>query len=147
MHVHHESSSVRCVVHVFLLLFIQCWVCRGTCVSTIRSQAFSKCSSLVSVTLPPSVRDGDIVAMLRICRLEMLRIRHVCGCISDALLTGGTCGASQVASIGFGAFSNCFALQTLTIPDSVTAIGSHAFPSCISLTAVHIPDTVSIARG
>ncbi len=48
-----------------------------------------------------------------------------------------------VTSIGDYAFSYCFGLKSVTIPDSVTSIGHSAFRSCDSLTSVTIPDSVT----
>ena len=42
-----------------------------------------------------------------------------------------------------GAFSCCFSLQSVTIPNSVTKIGDSAFWSCKSLQSVTIPNSVT----
>ena len=44
----------------------------------------------------------------------------------------------SVTSIGEDAFSGCWDLTTITIPESITNIGDWAFGSCSSLTSVHI---------
>ena len=48
-----------------------------------------------------------------------------------------------VTSIGDNAFSWCFDLTSVTIPDSVTSIGNSAFSACSDLTSVVIPDSVT----
>ena len=49
----------------------------------------------------------------------------------------------SVTSIGNSAFSWCFSLTSITIPNSVTSIGYHAFYWCSSLTSVTIPNSVT----
>ena len=44
-----------------------------------------------------------------------------------------------VTSIGDGAFADCHALTTITIPDSVTSIGDRAFQSCNALESIVVP--------
>ena len=49
----------------------------------------------------------------------------------------------DVTSIGYYAFSDCDALQNVTIPNSVTSIGRCAFYQCDALKSVTIPDSVT----
>ena len=53
----------------------------------------------------------------------------------------------SVTSIGDFAFSNCFSLTSITIPNSVTSIGYAAFYNCSSLTSVTIPNSVTSIGG
>ena len=45
--------------------------------------------------------------------------------------------------IGIDAFTNCYALSSITIPNSVTSIGNSAFTSCYALSSVTIPNSVT----
>ena len=94
-------------------------------VTTIGNQAFFKCKSLTTVTIPNSV--------------TMIGNYAFYGCIS---LTSVTI-PNSVTTIGNNAFTFCDNLTSITIPNSVTKIGSAAFNSCPSLTSVTIGDSVT----
>lgn len=49
----------------------------------------------------------------------------------------------SVTSIGYGVFSGCSGLTSVTIPNSVTSIGKEAFSDCIGLTSVTIGNSVT----
>jgi len=46
---------------------------------------------------------------------------------------------SYVDTIGFGAFENCAALESIYVPDNVTTINKNAFKGCYSLQSVSLP--------
>ena len=50
---------------------------------------------------------------------------------------------NTVTAINIGAFEYCSALTSITIPNSVTLIGSFAFEYCTGLTSVVIPNSVT----
>ena len=53
---------------------------------------------------------------------------------------------SNVTSISTSAFTQCYNLRTIVIPDSVTTIGGYSFYGC-GLTSVTIPDSVTSIGG
>ena len=91
----------------------------------IGSNAFQKCTSLTSVTIPDSITEIGKHAFNGCNRLTSITIPN------------------SVTSIGSSAFSNCDSLTSVTIPNSVTSIGNDAFYSCDGLTSVTIPDSVT----
>ena len=62
---------------------------------------------------------------------------------SGALTIPATIEGTTVTSIGKSAFSRCYSLTSIRIPDSVTSIGEGAFYSCNRLTSITIPDSVT----
>ena len=91
----------------------------------IDSYAFEHCESLVSVTLPESV--------------EVIAERAFSGCDSLACVKI----PESVTVIGRDAFSGCGSLVSVTLPESITTIGVSAFEWCVSLTSVTIPKEVT----
>ena len=52
-------------------------------------------------------------------------------------------GEVKVKNIGNSAFSFCFSLTSIEIPNTVTNIGDSAFSDCTSLKSVKIPNSVT----
>ena len=50
---------------------------------------------------------------------------------------------NSVTNIGNRAFMNCYALTSITLPNSVTNIGTRVFMNCYALTSVSIPSGVT----
>lgn len=50
---------------------------------------------------------------------------------------------SNLESIGFEAFMNCYNLDTITLPENLGIIDKDAFENCTSLESIDIPDSVN----
>ncbi|MBR6020827.1 MAG: leucine-rich repeat domain-containing protein [Kiritimatiellae bacterium] len=99
----------------------------GTPVGAIGASAFSRCTSLTSITLPDSVTTIGLSAFN--------------GCTA---LTNATLG-SGLTSLGNYAFNECSRLPSVTVPDGVTTIPQYAFASCSALTnAIFGPNVTRI---
>ena len=122
-------------------------------VTSIDEWAFAHCTGLTSITIPNSVTSIGSSAFQDCTNLTSVTIPSSMTSISDytfCLCSGLTSVTipNSVADIGNGAFSSCRSLTSVTIPNSVTSIGNSAFANCRSLTSVTIPSSVtSIGDG
>ncbi len=117
-------------------------------VTAIGSYAFLDCRSLISVTIPASVRSIGRSAFSKCSSLASIIIPNAVTEISDNTFDG--CSGlrsisipSSVKSIGECAFDGCSSLASITIPNAVTAIKNGTFLNCSSLTSVTIPNSVT----
>ena len=62
---------------------------------------------------------------------------------SGALVIPATIKTYPVTNIGDYAFSGCYAITSVTVPNTVTNIGDYAFSGCYALTSVSIPESVT----
>jgi len=92
-------------------------------VTSIRSTAFSGCTSLETVEIPSASQ------------LTSIGDYAFNGCTSLKTVEI----PSAVTSIGDGAFNGCTSLKTVEIPSAVTSIGSYAFNGCTGITTITIP--------
>ena len=145
-------------------------------VTSIGNYAFSRCSSLTSITIPESVTtigdkafsgtawynnqpDGVVYAGKVLYKYKgtmpantSIEIKEGTVSISPSAFSGCSSLTSitipeSVTSIGSSAFEYCSRLTSTTIPESVTSIGSYAFYNCSSLTSITIPESVTIIGG
>ena len=125
----------------------------GDSVTSIGNFAFRYCTSLVGVTIPDSVTSIGTGAFHGCSRLASVTISDSVTTIDVGAFSGCTSLESvtipdSVTSIDYYAFSGCTSLESVTIPDSVTSIDYYAFGGCTSLASVTIPDSVtSIGAG
>ena len=117
-------------------------------VTSIGSCAFSRCTSLTSITIPEGVTSIGNSAFYNCSSLTSITIPDSVtsiegGAFEDCTsLTSVTIGEG-VTSIGGSAFEDCSSLTSIIIPDSVTSIGDDAFRYCDNLTSITIPDSVT----
>ena len=134
-------------------------------VTSIGSYAFSQCTGLTSITIPNSVTSIGNQVFSLCTSLTAINVSpynsffcSVDGVLFDKFKTTliefpvGKKGAYSipyyVTSIGYGAFSECTGLTSVTIPNSVKSIGKTAFAGCIGLPSITIPNSVkSIGYG
>lgn len=94
-------------------------------VTAIGSDAFTKCSTLKSISIPKTVRTIGYNAFWECKSLTQISI------------------PSSVTAIPSGAFYECTSLSHVSIPNSVTSIGGNAFEHCYSLSRIEIPNSVT----
>jgi len=112
----------------------------------IEKGAFSRCSSLTSITIPfvGAMRDGmrnTHFGYIFGASSSSYNSTYVPKTLKTVVITGGT-------SIGERAFYNCNSLESITIPEGVTSIGEYAFDGCTGVSSIVIPEGVtSIGKG
>ena len=120
----------------------------GESVTSIGEVAFYGCSSLTSITIPDGVTSIGPEAFMRCTSLTSITIPDSVTSIGDFAF--GLCSGLTSITIGNGltsirerTFLQCTSLTSITIPDSVTSIGPEAFKECSGLTSITIPDGVT----
>lgn len=136
----------------------------------IGQRAFEGCSSLKSLTIPPTVKeihneafkDCEKLSTVNLPRGVKLDSRVFSGCtgleqidISEAkvwkTIGGMFSGCSSLRSVKLpqnirsisGTFDGCKKLSDIVIPNEVEEIGSYSFRGCSSLVSLVLPETVT----
>ena len=118
-------------------------------VTIIANEAFEDCSGLTSITIPNSVTSIGREAFYGTAFYNNpSNWDNGALYLGDCLirLTDGYVGDYKIKvntlTIADGAFADCKGLTSITIPNSVTRIGDWAFENCFSLTSITIPNSV-----
>lgn len=91
----------------------------------ICDRAFNKCSCLMEIDLPDSLRSiGD-------------------SAFADCNNLFGIKLPKGLKHIGSGAFSECHSLDNVNLPEGITRIGDGTFCWCATLTSITLPDTIT----
>ena len=98
----------------------------GKAVSAVRENAFYKCGSLKSVTLPDTVTSIGHHAF------------SGCTALESAVING------SITLIDEGCFSGCTSLCKISLPDSIREIGKNSFYKCINLGRLELPESLEV---
>ena len=112
--------------------------------------AFWECETLTNIMLPNTLIDIGTSAFADTAYYNndanwedgVLYIGNHC-IEAKSNISGAYTIKSSTISVASGAFSYCYSLTSIDIPNSVTHIGGSAFSDCDSLTSIVIPDSVT----
>ena len=92
----------------------------------IGDSAFCGCENLVSINIPSTVRNIYDHAFHYCTKLPSIDMQN-----------------SKITSVAFCAFKQCYKLETVTLPPTVTTIRDSAFSDCQRLRQINIPEGVT----
>lgn len=121
-------------------------------VTEIGEHALSNCDSLLSVSIPNTVKKIYNWAFSFDYALDSIIMQNSITEIGEYAFA--SCSAltyinlpDSVTSIGNSAFSGCSSLSSITIPRKVASLGNNAFAYCSNLSHIHLQTDSLIAAG
>ena len=114
---------------------------------TIGRNAFRELSKLVTVSLPNSVKTIESGALYNCTKLKSVVLPEKLQSIEDGWDSGAFANCNSLTDVKFKAcnfigsyaFSNCYALNHVTLPPDLKTIDQYAFGSCNNLHSVDFP--------
>lgn len=112
------------------------------------NSAFYKCTSLVSVILPDTIKSIGTQAFKGCASLLSINIPNSVTSIGSSAFTGCTSLVSvtlpeSVKSIGQSAFYSCTSLASVTLPEGIKSLNNNIFYNCSSLASVTLPESLT----
>ena len=128
-------------------------------INSLPERAFNNCTALEEISLPESVTSIGMSAFggcTSLKRAELPRVRIIegsafsrCTSLKEVIYPHDPEKDRNISltEIGTNAFSECAALESFPLPESVTTLGDGAFRGCESLTEAVIPTAVGVIPG
>ena len=115
-------------------------------VRAVRENAFYKCDSLKSVTIPDTVTSIGHHAFSGCTSLTTANIKGTVnnieeGCFSGCLSLREVILPDTVKEIGKNSFYKCREIKGIQLPSNLETIGENAFSGCLSLEDISLPNS------
>ena len=129
-------------------------------ITRIENNAFYKCTSLESITIPKTIKEIGLMAFEGCSQLKTIsvEIENTSFSATDNILydkgqsTVLLCAAQKegictlpktVVKIANSAFSGCTKITKVILPDNLNTIESYAFYECSSLASINLPNALT----
>ena len=124
----------------------------GNTSASLNEYAFKDCTKLKSITIPGGTTAVSYRAFSGCSALKTVTIEegvttfysyNSYGAFSNCYSLESVHLPSTMQNIGNFTFRNCFSLHEINIPANVTRIGDYAFQNCEAITGITLPDALT----